>query len=357
MNRIDKIYNRIKCDSGLKPVPDIFDSSKDVFVTVNVEVFNHAKYLRQCIESILSQKVSFNVIINIHDDASTDGSKEIIEEYQHKYPNIIFPIIQTSNIYSRSQKENDVLTIQGLRVKGKYVAMCEGDDYWTDPYKLQVQAELMEKNPNSHLCLHIVEKIDENTKKLMCLMPDFNIHSGLISSKKFIPLILEKYSFQTSSYFFRSDDSIKFYSSLPKYADLMFTGDETMIMNYGFLGDVVFINKKMSVYRKFADGSWSIRHRQYDEEKNKKVSMARVFSLDEYDIFTNYAFHKNCLDRKNRILLSCYLTEKKYDAVLRNKELKKFCKRKHLITYLNIRFPRLFTFLRGKNEKQKDNRQ
>ena len=346
MNLIERKYHDIEINNSLKTVPESFDLSKDILVTVNVEVFNHEKYLRQCLESILSQKVSFNVAIHIHDDASTDGSKSIIEEYRLKYPHIIFPIIQNKNIYSVHQKENDVLTIQGLRVKGKYVAMCEGDDYWTNPFKLQTQVSLMEQFPNSHLCLHIVEKINENTKELMTLMPQFKLKNQLMNSKKFIKIILNRYAFQTSSYFFRVKDSIDFYTNLPKFADVMPTGDETMIMYYGQLGDVIFINKKMSVYRKFAEGSWSIRHRQYGEKKNEAISLTRVLSLREYDKFTSLKYHSACEERINRILLPYYIREKKNEEILKNDSLRKFCKKKHFLTYLSIRYPRIYNSLR-----------
>ena len=351
MNKFDKIIENIK-NKKLQPVYKAFDQSMPVKVSVNVEVFNHKKYLRQCLDSILNQLVDFNVIINIHDDASTDGSEEVIKEYQRKFPNIIFPIIQKDNIYYKTQKENPVLTIQGLRVKGQYVAMCEGDDYWTDSYKLQTQADLMDLNPDCHLCLHIVEKINNKTGELMCLMPSYRIKSGILSSKKFIPLVLNRYSFQTSSYFFRVEDSTSYYSSLPAFADVMPTGDETMIMYYGQLGDVIFINEKMSVYRKFAEGSWSVRHREYSEEKNLEVSRARIESLSLYDSFTNYRFHKSCLERKNRVKLSLYLKTKDYDSLKKDKEVIKFFRKKHLISYIIMKHPKLYkTFKRNRNNE------
>ena len=346
MNQIDKLYFQVKNDKTLKTVIDAYDSAQDPLVTVNVEVFNHEKYLKECLDSILGQKVSFNVVVHIHDDASTDGSRAIIEEYKVKYPNIIFPIIQKQNVYCIHQKENDVLTIQGLRVKGKYVAMCEGDDYWTNPFKLQTQVLLMERHPEAHLCLHTVEKINENTKELMCLMPQFKLESSILSSESFIKIILKKYAFQTSSYLFKAEDSINFYSDLPEFASVMPTGDETMILYYGQLGNVIYINQRMSVYRKFADGSWSVRHRKYSEEKNDQVNFARVKSLEAYDTYTSLRFHKSCLERKNRILLAYYLREKQYDKVLEDRDLRKFCKRKHFVTYVRLKHPKIYNLIR-----------
>lgn len=343
--RIKTIVKQSRQNSKLKPVYDAFDPNKPIIVTVNVEVYNHEKYLKQCLDSILNQLVDFNVVINIHDDASTDCSAKIIKEYEEKYPNIVCPIYQKENIYSKVQKEYAVLTIQGLRVKGTYVAMCEGDDYWTDPYKLKIQVESMNSNPDAHLCLHIVEKINDYNKELICLMPDYKMKS-VLKSKYFIPLILRKYSFQTSSYFFKVDDSITYYSNLPKFAEIMPTGDETMIMYYGSLGKVIFVNKKMSVYRKFAEGSWSIRHRQYDHEKNKSVSLMRIDSLKEYDKFTNGKYHKYCMNRIYRVQIPIAIKENTLSEYLKDKSFKRFFIRHHFMTYLFYKHPKIREVLR-----------
>lgn len=338
----------------LQIIPNAFDINKSILVTVNVEVFNHEKYLRQCLDSILNQLVDFNVIINIHDDASTDSSPQIIREYEEKYPKIVFPIYQKENIYSKTQKESPVLTIQGLRVKGTYVAMCEGDDYWTDSYKLKTQVEAMNSNPDAHLCLHIVEKINESTKELMCLMPNFRLKS-ILKPKTFIPLILKKYSFQTSSYFFKAEDSIAYYSNLPKFAEIMPTGDETMIMYYGSLGNTIFINKKMSVYRKFAEGSWSIRHRKYDDDKNKQVAHMRIDSLKEFDLFTGGKYHKQCVERSFRVQTALAFKENTLNELLKNKEYKKFFIKHHFLTYFLFKHPKIKRLLkRGNQDEKKD---
>ena len=352
MNKIEKTIKTLS-KLELKPVFESFNIDNPIKVTVNVEVFNHGKYLRQCLDSILNQLVNFNVIVNIHDDASTDDSQSIIKEYQRKYPNIIRPIFQKQNIYSKTQKENPVLIIQGLRVQGQYVAMCEGDDYWTNPYKIQIQTTLMDQNVNCHLCLHVVEKINNKTGELMCLMPSYKIRSDLLQPKKFIPLILNKYSFQTSSYFFRAEDSINYYKSLPRYADIMPTGDETMLMYYGQLGNVIFINKKMSAYRKFADGSWSVRHRKYTEEKNLSVLEARIESLTHYDLFTNFRFHKACSERINRVKLSVYLRTKNNESLMKDKEVMNFFRKKHFISYCFFKYPKLYKMLKRKNGNEK----
>lgn len=113
-------------------------------VSIVCEVYNHEPYLRQCLDGFVMQKTSFPYEILIHDDASTDGSAGIIREYEAKYPELFKPIYQTENQYSKGVQM--WASIQFPRAQGKYIAICEGDDYWTDPYKLQKEVDLLEKD-------------------------------------------------------------------------------------------------------------------------------------------------------------------------------------------------------------------
>jgi glycosyltransferase involved in cell wall biosynthesis len=98
------------------------------------------------------QNTTFTFEVLIHDDASTDATANIIEEYRKKYPDIIKPIYQKENQYRKGVM--NTLTYQLPRAKGKYIAFCEGDDYWTDEYKLQKQIDFLEANPDYTLCCH-----------------------------------------------------------------------------------------------------------------------------------------------------------------------------------------------------------
>lgn len=122
-------------------------------VSISCVTFNHVDYIRDCFEGFLSQQTNFSFEILVHDDASTDGTKAIIEAYTEKYPTVFFPICQSENQYSKG--------VRGLstkynipRVSGKYIAFSDGDDYWTDPFKLQKQVDFLEANPEYVVCSH-----------------------------------------------------------------------------------------------------------------------------------------------------------------------------------------------------------
>lgn len=127
-------------------------SSREPVVSISCLVYNHSHFLRECLDGFVMQKTDFPFEAIVHDDASTDGSAEIIREYAEKYPEIIQPIYEQENVFSKdpSACSREI----NKRIRGKYVAICEGDDYWTDPHKLQRQVDYMEAHPNCSLCFH-----------------------------------------------------------------------------------------------------------------------------------------------------------------------------------------------------------
>ena len=144
--------------------------SDEIKVSINCTTYNQEMYIAEAIESFLMQKTTFSYEILIHDDASTDNTREIIKKYEEKYPDIIKPIYQSENKYSKGVKVGYEYNFK--RARGKYIALCEGDDYWTDPYKLQKQVDYMEANPDCTLCMHSVDLINgKNQKKIGMVRP------------------------------------------------------------------------------------------------------------------------------------------------------------------------------------------
>ena len=125
-------------------------SENDILVSVVTLTYNHRNFIRQCIEGILMQQTRFKFELLIHDDASTDGTAQIIREYEITYPDIVKPIYQTENQYSKGVRIGSQYLYP--KAQGKYIAECEGDDYWVDPLKLQKQVDYLESNPECGLC-------------------------------------------------------------------------------------------------------------------------------------------------------------------------------------------------------------
>lgn len=135
-------------------------SQDNIVVSICCITYNHEKYIRDAIEGFLMQETDFPIEIIIHDDASTDSTPDIIREYVDKYPNLFVPIFQTENQYSQGKRIYGTFVLP--RARGKYIALCEGDDYWTSPQKLQMQVDYMQAHSECALCFHAAQVVYED---------------------------------------------------------------------------------------------------------------------------------------------------------------------------------------------------
>ncbi len=140
------------------------NGEKIPLVSICCLAYNHEFFIRKCIDGFLMQKTNFPIEILIHDDASTDKTADIIREYEAKYPDIIKPIYQVENQYPKVTWFSG--TYQYPRAKGKYIASCEGDDYWTDPYKLQKQVDFLEENAEYGLVYTDFVAVNERSERI-----------------------------------------------------------------------------------------------------------------------------------------------------------------------------------------------
>jgi len=140
------------------------DINKNPVVSICCITYNHESYLEDAIAGFLIQETSFPFEILIYDDASSDRTADIIREYEAKYPRLVKPIYQTENQYSKGLKMNP--TFNFPRAKGKYIAMCDGDDYWVDESKLEKQVCFLEKEPSYSICYTDLETIDNKGNDL-----------------------------------------------------------------------------------------------------------------------------------------------------------------------------------------------
>ena len=127
----------------------------DIMVSVLCTAYNHEPYIRTCLDGMVNQETDFAYEILINDDVSTDGTAAIIREYAARYPDKIRPFFPEKNLYSQGINVYDAYFFPNAR--GKYTAICEGDDYWTDPTKLQRQVDFLEAHPDYSACVHDTE--------------------------------------------------------------------------------------------------------------------------------------------------------------------------------------------------------
>ena len=136
-------------------------------VSIRCLVYNHEPYLRQCLDGFVMQRTNFPFEAIVHDDASTDGSVAIIREYAEKYPDIIKPVYETENQYSKCDGSIRKAMDAVMCPDSKYIAKCEGDDYWTDPDKLQKQVDILESDPEIGLVYTCASKFDQQAQKIV----------------------------------------------------------------------------------------------------------------------------------------------------------------------------------------------
>lgn len=258
------------------------DSKGKYMVSICCTAYNHELYIEDAITGFLMQETNFPFEILIHDDASTDHTKKIIEKYEKKYPQIIKPIYQTENQYSQGKRIN--YTFNYTRAKGKYIALCEGDDYWTHKDKLQKQVDVLENNEQLMLCIHAtsVLNVTEN------IITSNKVNQGSTGDLFYaVDVINGGGDFgHTSSFVFRRDMIVE----PPQWFLEAPSGDTPLRLLSGHLGAIYYLDENMSVYRKGIDGSWTNR---IQDDKKYVSHWTRNFKLYEsYNNFTEFKYSK-----------------------------------------------------------------
>lgn len=217
-------------------------------VSICCITYNHASYIRQCLDGFLMQKVTFPIEIIINDDCSTDGTTDVIREYEAKYPDLIKPIYHAENEYSKGVR-GMFATFVFPRAKGKYIALCEGDDYWIDSLKLQKQVDFMEANPDYSLCFHNAVEFYEGVSKVP------RIFCNIAESREVtLEEIVDSWIVPTASMLFRST----VIENYPEWTRQIYSSDLTMQLIAYSKGKLYYMNRIMSFYRKAFDNKNSV---------------------------------------------------------------------------------------------------
>ncbi|MFQ3575833.1 MAG: glycosyltransferase [Cytophagales bacterium] len=212
-------------------------------VSVVIATYNHEAFIRECLDGILMQKTNFNIEILVNEDCSTDQTADILREYEAKHPRLFRIFYQTENQYSKGVKPwFDILFPIS---RGKYIALCDGDDFWTDDTKLQKQVNFMEANSDFAICFHRVQikHIEDSSKNYL------SREEPLVTTE--LDLALINYIYTSSCLFV--NNLIK---RLPKSIYISPAGDYFLHMLNAKFGKIRFLNEVMAVYRIHNGGSW-----------------------------------------------------------------------------------------------------
>ena len=264
-----------------------------ITVSVICITHNHAEYIREALEGILMQKTSFKYEILIHDVASTDGTSEILKEYQKKYPDKIRLFLKKGSQYS---KETDIFKNSCFsQAKGKYIACCEGDDSWNYYGKLQAQYDLMELHPEVSLCYHNALIYENGVMGREDLALQVSMHkTGYIKASDIV--YPSKGWYPTASMFFRTKYMAGYYDMHAP------TGDEGMRCYMACCGRLYYINQAWCTYRNQSKGSWNTKIEKTEEAGRKYIHDSITF-LDTFNIYSDGKYEKYFYGR----LRSCVL--------------------------------------------------
>jgi glycosyltransferase involved in cell wall biosynthesis len=281
------------------------NKTKDPIVSICCITYNHENYIRDAIESFLMQKADFPFEIIIHDDASTDTTTDIIREYVGKYPDIIKPIYQTENQYSKGER---VTLFAFKATRGKYIALCEGDDYWIDPLKLQKQVIEMEKHPECYISFHpaIIRWVDRSGEDGM-----LGSHSDTTTTFSAEEVILGGGEFMhTGSIMLNRSviSRIVSFFDIAKEAQM----DDYYIQILGAEhGGALYLSDVMSVYRSGVPGSWTEKARRDPDHIASLRLYSYIVCYGKMDAFTAKKYSKifNTLKKKHysSLIRSLYL--------------------------------------------------
>ena len=259
----------------------------NVMVSIWCPTCNHRDYIKDALEGFIAQKTNFLYKVIVFDDMSTDGTLDIVREYREKYPKIIQVITLEDKLFSKPEKRK---ALKQKYLTGKYVSLCDGDDYWIDCNKLQIQFDYMESHPECSLCLHNGLLIDCRELSMRTQNPyDCDIEKD-VSAEEFI--MQYRMNPPTASMIFRRE----LLTETPKFVYETMVADYAMQLYALTKGSVHYSSRIMSVYRLARKGSYT------DMAAGSNMFRFAFYVgiidfLFQYDVYTNYKSHIWVIDK------------------------------------------------------------
>lgn len=270
-----------------------------IVVSILCITYNQKEYLKSALDGCVHQETDFAFEIIVHDDASTDGTTEIIKEYAEKYPALIRPLYEEENQYS---KGNSIAKIMFPEIRGRYVAFCEGDDYWCDAHKLQKQVNVMREHSSVVACVHNAWVLDCLTGK----KTKFSIKEsdGVLSAEDIIQWGNRGYA--TASLLIKRE-----YFFIPTEFQMTHVGDYPRAVYMALQGEIYYLKDCMSVYRFNASGSWTVKmtndfltYRRLIQDMNRMLQYADDYSNGKYHEVIAEKIHMNCYNLSYKEILN-----------------------------------------------------
>lgn len=249
------------------------EDTDEVILSVVLLTYNHERYIRTCLESIVLQKTSFKYELIVGDDASKDKTPEIILEYAAEYPDIVVPVIREKNLGAVANLA-DLLKI----AKGKYIAGCEGDDYWMDNNKLQLQVEFLEKKKDYIACSHDIVIVNEDgtpaDKQYLTWISktrDYSLkdYKGIMLPGHPVALVFRNI-FKTEE---DPDILLDFHTAI---------ADRTLAVILSIRGKIYRMNKKMAAYRLHSSNKTNMTNSIYNNLRSYLIDYELNEKIEEY---------------------------------------------------------------------------
>jgi glycosyltransferase involved in cell wall biosynthesis len=267
----------------------------EIMVSIVCPTYNHVEFIRDALDGFVMQDTDFKYDVFIFDDASDDGTSEIVREYEKKYPEIFNVFISVENTWRSPERTRIINELYQKYITGKYVAICEGDDYWTESNKLQCQVEYMEKNPDCMMTSHASLWIDYEESQRKIFKPYAT--SGIIKAEDII--LQPNGNISTASLIMRKE--IFFKEKLFPTCDV---GDWPWQLYAISKGNVYYFDKVMSVYRYMTPGSWTKKiSGSFEKIIIHNIGMTEF--LKKYDYYTHYKFHDSVRKKRISYLYGC----------------------------------------------------
>lgn len=254
---------------------------RNPLVSIVCDTYNHAPYVRRALDSFLNQQTEFSFEIIVHDDASTDGTADIIRSYEAAHPDVFRCVYRTENIYRKDPKilEHYVFPL----ARGKYIAICEGDDYWTSPHKLQKQISYMEAHPECTLCVSAADLVDPEENWIGSVTPyaeDTDVPTedvirgggGFVATASIVaPTHLAQ--------------------NRAAFCDMTDVDDAVLQIWFASQGTTHYFAEPMCAYRQAVPGSWTLTYNASKRETQVQHHKSLAQALRAFDEWSGFRWH------------------------------------------------------------------